>query len=106
MLCRTYEKIKEYRNQLHLSKEYVATYLGIDIETFAKMEAGEVKASAEELTKLSTLFGISSNMLLRGSETLPITLSDCSEKLDESDKTEIVGLIRFKEMIKTQRSAG
>lgn len=37
------ERMKELRDQLHLSQEYVANYLGISRTTFNQMEMGTVK---------------------------------------------------------------
>lgn len=102
---KTYERIKKYRNQLHLSQEYVANYLEINRTTYTQMENGNRKITAEDLSKLSTLFGVSADTLLNHEEiSQPITMFARSfEKLDEVDQEEIMNLIRFKEQMKRQR---
>lgn len=100
------ERIKMYRNQLHLSQEYVAKYLGVNRATFTQIELGNRKVSAEDLAKLGTLFGVSSDALLYGQDLLqPTTLFARSfDNLDEIDQEEIMNLIRFKQMMKAQRT--
>ena len=99
------ERIKAYRNQLHLSQEYVANYIGINRATVAQMELGNRKITAEELLKLSTLFGVSSDSLLNGEVvSKPSALFARSfENLSSSDQAEIMNLIRFKEMMRAQQ---
>lgn len=99
------ERIKELRTQLHLSQEYVANYLGINRTTFTQLENGNRKVTADDVSKLSALFGVSADMLLRGVETSqPATIFARSfESLDETDQAEIMNLIRFKEQMKVQR---
>ena len=100
------ERIKSLRTQLHLSQDYVAKYLGVSRSTFTQMENGNRKILAEELSKLSELFCVSTDSLLNEQElSQPAALFARSfEKLDESDQAEIMNLIRFKEQMKAQRS--
>lgn len=100
------ERIKEYRNQLHLSQMYVASYLGINRATYTQMENGNRKITAEDISKLSTLFGVSADILVNNKEiSQPATMFARSfEKLDEADQEEIMNLIRFKEQMKLQRN--
>lgn len=98
--------MKELRTQLHLSQEYVANYLGISRATFTQMENGNRKITADDVSKISKLFGISADSLLNGSEiSQPATVFARSfEGLDETDQAEIMNLIRFKEQMKLQRA--
>lgn len=100
------ERIKAYRNQLHLSQEYVASYLGVNRATVTQMELGNRKVSADELSKLSIMFGVSSDALLHGENvSRPSALFARSfDQLGENDQAEIMNLIRFKEMMKAQRN--
>ena len=100
------ERMKELRTQLHLSQEYVANFLGINRATFTQMENGNRRITAEDVSKLSKLFGISADSLLHGAEiSRPATVFARSfESLDETDQTEIMNLIRFKEQMKAQRT--
>ena len=101
-----YERIKNYRNQLHLSQEYVANFLGINRATYTQMENGNRKITAEDVSKLSDLFGVTADALLNENKlSQPATVFARSfEKLDENDQAEIMNLIKFKEQMKKQRS--
>ena len=96
------ERIKEYRNQMHLSQSYVANYLDVNRATYTQMENGNRKVTAEDISKLSDLFGVSADLLVNDKElSSPATVFARSfEKLDESDQKEIMNLIRFKEQMK------
>lgn len=98
------ERIKKLRVQLHLSQDYVAKYLGINRSTYTQMENGNRKVLADEIARLSNLFGVSTDYLLNNAElSQPATLFARSfEKLDEKDRAEIMNLIRFKEQVKSQ----
>lgn len=100
------ERIKELRTQLHLSQDYVARYLGINRATYTQMENGKRKVLADEVAKLSSLFGVTTDSMLNNTEmSQPAALFARSfEKLDERDQQEIMNLIRFKEQNKAQRS--
>lgn len=99
------ERIKNFRNQLHLSQEYVATFLGINRATYTQMENGKRKITAEDVSKLSDLFGVTADAILNeNSISQPATIFARSfEKLDENDQAEIMNLIKFKEQMKMQR---
>jgi len=100
------EKIKELREQLHLSQSYVADQIGVNRSTFTQMENGNRRILVEDLQKLCTLFGVSADSLINDTEIKqPTTVFARSfEKLDEADQAEIMNLIRFKEQIKQQRT--
>lgn len=100
------ERIKSLRTQLHLSQDYVAKYLGVSRSTVTQMENGNRKILAEDISKLSTLFGVSVNAMLNENELSQpaVVFARSFEKLDESDQAEIINLIRFKEQMKAQRS--
>ncbi len=105
-MANVHERIKELRNQLHLSQDYVAKYLGISRSTYTQMENGKRKVLADEVAQLSNLFGVSTDSLLNNTElSQPATVFARSfEKLDQRDQEEIMNLIRFKEQIKAQRT--
>ena len=101
-----HERIKELRNQLHLSQNYVAKHLGVSRATVTQMENGNRKILADDISKLSVLFGILPNDILGESKiSKPATVFARSfDKLDENDQAEIMNLIRFKEQMKLQRN--
>ena len=100
------ERMKELRNQLHLSQDYVAKYLGVNRSTFTQMENGNRKILAEEIQKLCILFGVTADALINENElSQPTTVFARSfENLDENAQAEIMNLIRFKEQMKAQRA--
>ena len=105
-MANVHERIKELRTQLHLSQDYVARYLGINRATYTQMENGKRKVLADEVAKLSSLFGVTTDSMLNNTEmSQPAALFARSfEKLDKRDQQEIMNLIRFKEQNKAQRS--
>ena len=105
-MANIHERIKVLRTQLHLSQDYVAKFLGINRSTYTQMENGKRKVLADEVAKLSNLFGVSADSLLNDTEmSQPATMFARSfEKLDERDQAEIMNLIRFKEQVKAQRA--
>ena len=100
------ERIKNFRNRLHLSQENVANFLGINRATYTQMENGKRKITAEDISRLSELFGVTADALLNENKiSQPSTVFARSfEKLDENDQAEIMNLIKFKEQMKMQRS--
>jgi len=100
------ERIKNFRNQLHLSQEYVANFLGLNRATYTQMENGKRKITAEDVSRLSELFGVTADAILNGNQmSQPAAVFARSfEKLDENDQAEIMNLIKFKEQLKMQRS--
>ena len=105
-MANVHERIKELRTQLHLSQDYVARYLGINRATYTQMENGKRKVLADEVAKLSNLFGVTTDNMLNNTEmSQPAAVFARSfEKLDERDQQEIMNLIRFKEQTKAQRT--
>lgn len=103
---KVYERMKELREQLHLSQGYVANYLGVSRSTVTQMENGNRKILAEEISKLSSLFGVSADALLGNdsAEAPTAVFARSFAKLSETDQAEIMNLIRFKEQIKAQRN--
>lgn len=100
------ERIKNLRNQLHLSQEYVANYLGLNRSTYTQMENGNRKVTAEDVSKLSRLFGVSADTILHTEEMSQPTavFARTFDTLDETDQMEIMNLIRFKQQMKEQRN--
>ena len=60
------KRLKELRNGLHLSQEYIANYLNVNRATYTQMENGKRKITVEDLGKLSILFGVSTDYLIHG----------------------------------------
>ncbi len=101
---RIYERIKELRIEMHLSQEYVAKYLGVNRSTYTLMEKGDRRITAEDISKLSFLYGVSADYIVHGNEASPpgIVFARSFEKLSDDDQAEIMNLIRFKESLKNK----
>ena len=100
------ERIKQYRNELHLTQDYVAKYLEINRSTYTQIELGKRKLTADELAKLCKLFGVSSDRLLYGNTESHSSLIFIKqfEELDDQDQQEILNLIQFKIMRKNNKN--
>lgn len=100
------ERIKNLRSKLHLSQEYVANYLGLNRSSYTQMENGNRKITADDVLKLSNLFGVSADMILHNEEISEPTavFARSFEALDETDQAEIINLIRFKQQMREQRN--
>lgn len=53
-----YERIKKARTELHLSQEYVASYLGVKRTAIVEIESGKRAVKADELRLFSRLFRV------------------------------------------------
>lgn len=98
-------RIKKARTDLHLSQDYVANYLGIGRSAVAEIESGRRSVKADELGKLSDLFLIPADSLLKGTEgTVPSQMfARAFDQLAEEDQQEILNLIEFKRAMKARR---
>lgn len=63
-MARLGQKIRELRRQHEISQEKLAELLGVSRSTISLIESGERKVCAEELVKLSGIFGVSVDSLL------------------------------------------
>ena len=59
------EKIKLYRESKNMTQGEVAEVLGVKATTISKYEAGSLEPNIESLKKLSELFGISVDELIK-----------------------------------------
>jgi len=86
-----HKRIKELRKQLHLSQDYVARYLGINRATYTQMENGKRKVLAEEVAKLSTLFGVATDSLLNDAN------------MDNVDEIEVLAFVNAAKQMKQEK---
>ena len=92
-----HERLKQVRKRLKLSQEFVATRLGMTRTTMVAIEAGTRKVTADELTKFSELYGVTTDELLYGnvSEENEIrAFARTFSELSDIDKKEIMNLIK------------
>ena len=60
--------IRAWREYLYLSSEYMAKKMNIDLNDYLELENQPAKISNDALAKISTKFGIHSNLLMRSIE--------------------------------------
>lgn len=98
------KRIKKARTDLHLSQEYVANYLGISRSAIAEIESGRRGVKADELGKLSDLFLVPADILLKGGEEQVSSqmFARGFDQLTEEDQQEILNLIEFKRAMKAR----
>ncbi len=98
-------KLKNARERLSLTQEYVAKYLGVSRTAVVQMENGNRKISGDELAKLCKLYGISSDYVLGNTGDMSATelFARSFDSLSEIDKQEILNLIQFKQQMKLRK---
>lgn len=97
------ERLKQVRKGLKLSQEFVAKQLGMTRTTIVAIEAGTRKVTADELTKFSELYGVTTDELLYGDvseENEVKAFARTFSELSDIDKKEIMNLINFKRRYK------
>ena len=98
-----FERLKEFRKQLHLSQEFVAKQLNMARTTLVAIETGKRKVTAEELAKFSRLYGVSADEILNGkvdAEGEVAMFARTFSTLSDDDKKEILSLMSFKKRYK------
>lgn len=98
-----HERLKQARKYLKLSQEFVARQMNLSRPTISAIESGQRKVTAEELSKFSELYGVSSDELMYGkpnqnAET--VMFARAFSELSDIDKKEIMSLIDFKRRYK------
>lgn len=79
-------KIKKLREQTGLSQEELAKFLGISRVSLSQIENGMRKISAEELSKLSKIFNISTDILLDLKQDVEVILEKKKEIVPKEKK--------------------
>lgn len=97
---KTNELIKKLRENLHLSKDYVANFLGIKSSVLSQIESGERKITKEEAFKMGELFGVAADSFFNNTEKqLTNMLPKDFKTLGKNDQEGILNLILFKNMM-------
>ncbi|USK61294.1 helix-turn-helix domain-containing protein [Peribacillus asahii] len=80
------EKLKNLRNSRKFTQQYVADYLGVTRQAYAKYENGHSQPDADSLAKLAKFYDVSIDYLVTGKEqtNLDSKLPSFSEK-EEKD---------------------
>ena len=90
------DKIMNLRKQQGMSQEELAHQLGISRQSVSKWESGASIPDLDKILKLSDLFGVSTDYLLKD-EIEEISYSESSASLDENIDSEIVKSVSIEE---------
>ncbi len=90
------DKIMNLRKQQGMSQEELAHQLGISRQSVSKWESGASIPDLDKILKLSDLFGVSTDYLLKD-EIEEISYSETSTSLDENFDSEIVKNVTIEE---------
>lgn len=101
----TKDRLRKCREDLSLTQDYVAKYLGVPRTAVVQMESGNRKVSGDELIKLSCLFGVSVDYILgtQQQSDAATMFARSFDNLPEEDKQEIINLIEFKKRLALHR---
>jgi len=61
---KVYENIKKFRELKSLTRDVIASELGMSLSGYSKVERGEVDLTISKLRKISTILGVSLEQLL------------------------------------------
>lgn len=95
---KAYEKLRDAREKLGYSQEYVARCLGVSRSTITQIELGNRRISADEIKSFCELYRLSADYLT-GVEQVPsnqLIFARGFSELSEADQQEIINLIAFK----------
>lgn len=100
-------RIRKVREGLHITQDYLAKQANINRTAVVQIENGHRNVSAEELKKISNVFGISADELLSGDkfDLSGMKFAKAFSELDKTDQREILNLIEFKKQMKAKRNA-
>ena len=101
----TREILRQARQKLSLSQDYVANFLGVTRTAVVQIESGNRRISSEELAKFCQLYGLSADYVLGKKPDMGKTeiFARSFEELPEEDQREIMNLIAFKKQIALKR---
>ncbi|QPJ86064.1 helix-turn-helix transcriptional regulator [Sarcina sp. JB2] len=95
-------KLKECRNKLNLSQEYVANILNMEKTKIIAIENGAKEVTKEEINSFSNLYGIRLEELLHMEQECinQKMFARTFSKLSDCDKKEILDLLELKKRLK------
>lgn len=97
-------KIKVLRKEKGMSQEGLSELLGIPRVSLSQIENGKREISAEEISKLSKIFNISSDVLFNFKQDIRVILEKGQEKKSKQETTIRINvpqknLVKFKEVL-------
>ena len=97
------ERLRQLRDNLHLSQAYVAEQIGVSRSALVRMENNQRHVTGEELLQLSRIYGVTTDYILGGDARLNHVAEcfACSyQELTEADREEIKNVIKFKKRLR------
>lgn len=99
------ERLRKLRKYMGLTQEQVAEILSVGRDAILRIEKGERKIDLQELMKFSKLYNISLDELTMEEHTInssDVAFARGFNELSEKDKKEIISLIEYKNILKSQ----
>lgn len=92
------QRLRAAREQVGLSQGQVALMMGLQRPSISEIEAGRRGVAAEEITKLSNIYGVSVSWLTRAESEIPDPAVELAArelaKLDSSDLNRVLQLLK------------
>ena len=99
------ERLRKLRKYMGLTQEQVADILSVGRDAILRIEKGERKIDLQELINFSKLYNISMDELTMEEHTInssDVAFARGFNELSEKDKKEIISLIEYKNILKSQ----
>lgn len=99
------ERLRKLRKYMGLTQEQVAEILSVGRDAILRIEKGDRKIDLQELMTFSKLYNISMDELTMEEHTInssDVAFARGFNELSEKDKKEIISLIEYKNILKSQ----
>ena len=99
------ERLRKLRKYIGLTQEQVAEILSVGRDAILRIEKGDRKIDLQELMNFSKLYNISMDELTMEEHTInssDVAFARGFNELSEKDKKEIISLIEYKNILKSQ----
>lgn len=99
------ERLRKLRKYMGLTQEQVAEILSVGRDAILRIEKGDRKIDLQELMNFSKLYNISMDELTMEEHTInssDVAFARGFNELSEKDKKEIISLIEYKYILKSQ----
>ncbi len=99
------ERLRKLRKYMGLTQEQVAEILSVGRDAILRIEKGDRKIDLQELMNFSKLYNISMDELTMEEHTInssDVVFARGFNELSEKDKKEIISLIEYKNILKSQ----
>lgn len=99
------ERLRKLRKYMGLTQEQVAKILSVGRDAILRIEKGDRKIDLQELMNFSKLYNISMDELTMEEHTInssDVAFARGFNELSEKDKKEIISLIEYKNILKSQ----